>query len=59
MSASTENLLLQIIELEQKILESKARGKNSIELEETLSLLKGRFTTMNEALGKSQGILKG
>lgn len=59
MSASTENLLLQIIELEQKILESKARGKNSIEMEETLASLKGRFTSMNEALKKSQGLLKG
>lgn len=59
MSASSETLLFQIIELEKKILESKSRGENSIELEETLSLLKGRFTIMNEALGKSQGILKG
>jgi len=59
MSATIENLLLQIVELEQKILESKARGENSIEMEETLALLKSRFTSMNEALSRSQGVLKG
>jgi len=59
MSATTENLLLKIVELEQKILESKARGENSIEMEETLALLKSRFTSMNEALSRSQGVLKG
>jgi len=59
MSASSETLLVQIIELEKKILESKSRGENSVELEETLSSLKGRFTSMNEALNKSQGLLKG
>jgi len=59
MSASTESLLLQIIELEQKILESKARGQNSFEMEETLASLKGRFTSMNEALTTRQGLLKG
>lgn len=59
MSASTEGLLLQIIELEQKILESKARGENSTEMEETLAFLKGKFAMMNEALNRTQGILKG
>lgn len=59
MSASSETLLVQIIELEKKILESKSRGENSVELEETLSSLKGKFTSMNEALNKSQGLLKG
>ncbi len=59
MSASAEGLLLQIIELEQKILESKARGENSIEMEETLASLKGKFAIMNEALNKHQGLLKG
>ena len=59
MSATTENLLLQIIELEQKILEVKSRGQNSFELEETLTALKGKFAMMNEALSMCQGILKG
>ncbi|NBP01829.1 MAG: hypothetical protein EBU90_17170 [Proteobacteria bacterium] len=59
MSATTENLLLQIIELEQKILEVKSRGQNSFELEETLVVLKGKFAMMNEALSMRQGILKG
>jgi len=59
MSATSETLLLQIIELENRLLESRARGEDSSQLEETLSLLKGRFATMNEALGKTQGILKG
>ena len=59
MSATSETLLLQIVELENRLLESRARGEDSSQLEETLSLLKGRFSTMNEALSKTQGILKG
>jgi hypothetical protein len=59
MSATSETLLLQIVELENRLLESRSRGEDSSQLEETLSLLKGRFTMMNEALGKPQGILKG
>jgi hypothetical protein len=59
MSASSEALLFQIIELEKMILEYKSQDKNSIELEETLSLLKDKFTLMNEALNKSKGLLNG
>jgi hypothetical protein len=59
MSATTETLLLQIIELENRILESRSRGEDCTQLEETLSFLKGRFATLNEALGKTQGVLKG
>ena len=59
MSATTETILLQIIELENRILESRSRGEDCTQLEETLSSLKGRFATLNEALGKTQGVLKG
>jgi hypothetical protein len=59
MSATTETILLQIIELENRILESRSRGEDCTQLEETLSSLKGRFVTLNEALGKTQGVLKG
>jgi hypothetical protein len=59
MSATSETLLLQIVELENRLLESHARGEDCSQLEETLLLLKGKFITMNEALGKTQGILKG
>ena len=59
MSATSETLLLQIVELENRLLELRSQGEDSSQLEETLSLLKGRFITMNEALGKPQGILKG
>jgi hypothetical protein len=59
MSATSETLLLQIIELENRLLESRSNGEDCTQLEETLSSLKGRFATLNEALGKTQGILKG
>lgn len=59
MSATTETLLLQIIDLENRLLESRSKGEDCTHLEETLSSLKGRFATLNEALGKTQGILKG
>lgn len=59
MSASSEKLLLQILELEQKLLEAKSKGENFVEIEETLESLKYKFTIMNEALNERQGILKG
>jgi hypothetical protein len=59
MSATSETLLLQIIELENRLLESRSNGEDCTQLEETLSSLKCRFATLNEALGKAQGILKG
>ena len=59
MSATSETLLLQIIELENRLLESRSNGEDCTQLEETLSSLKSRFATLNEALGKTQDILKG
>ena len=59
MSATSETLLLQIVELENRLLELRSRGEDSSQLEETLSLLKNKFIIMNEALGKPQGVLKG
>ena len=59
MSATTETLLLQIIELENRILESHSRGEDCTQLKETLSSLRDRFSTLNEALERTQGVLKG
>jgi hypothetical protein len=59
MSATTERLLLQILELEERINESLSKGEDVSQLEETLLSLKNRFASLNEALIKSQGILKG
>ena len=59
MSATSETLLLQIVELENRLLELRGQGEDSSQLEETLSLLKNKFIIMNEALGKPQGVLKG
>jgi len=59
MSATSETLLLQIVELENRLLELRGQGADSSQLEETLSLLKNKFIIMNEALGKPQGVLKG
>lgn len=59
MSATTESLLLQIIDLENRINETRSRGENTSQLEETLLMLKSQFATLNEALNKPQGVLKG
>lgn len=59
MSATTESLLLQIIDLESRINETRSRGENTSQLEETLLVLKSQFATLNEALNKPQGLLKG
>lgn len=59
MSAAIESLLLQIIDLESRINEARSRGENTSHLEETLLVLKSQFATLNEALNKSQGLLKG
>ena len=59
MSATSEALLLEIIELERKVIEIKSRGEDSTHLEESLMNLRTKFATLNEALGKRQDVLKG
>jgi len=59
MSAATENLLLQIVDLEGRINDARSRGENTFQLEEVLLSLKTQFATLNEALNKPQGVLKG
>ena len=59
MSASTEDLLVQITQLEALVLESKAAGKDTLDYEEKLVNLKARLSYMNEDLRKSDRILKG
>lgn len=59
MSAATEELLQQILELESKIQEAKTSGVNTHVLQEKLILLKEQFDSMNENLNRSEKILKG
>ena len=59
MSAATDNLLLQIVDLESRINDARSRGENTFQLEEALLSLKSQFATLNEALNKPQGVLKG
>lgn len=59
MSATTETLLLQILELENKIIECKHRGIDTFYLETSLQSLKEKFSILNEALNNSNEVLKG
>lgn len=59
MSASTEELLQQIYELEARIQEAIALGKNTRSLQDKLVLLKEQFEMMNENLNRSEKVLKG
>lgn len=59
MSAATEELLQQILDLENKIQEARTVGKNTQILQEKLILLKEQFDSMNENLNRSEKILKG
>jgi hypothetical protein len=59
MSATTETLLLQIISLEEKLAESKLKGEDCTNLEDSLFELKNRFASLNETLNKNQNVLKG
>lgn len=59
MSASSERILLQIIELESKIQEEKSRGKDTILLEEQVSSLRKELTSLTEVLASPNYVLKG
>lgn len=59
MSAATEELLEQILALEEKVSESKARGVDVSSLEDQLLQLKERFLLMNENLRNGKNVLKG
>jgi len=59
MSASIEELLQQIIELETVIQSNINAGKNIIALQEKLFVLKEQFQLLSENLNKTDKILKG
>ena len=59
MSASIEDLLQQIIELETVIQSNINTGKNVTALQEKLFVLKEQFQLLSENLNKTDKILKG
>lgn len=59
MSATSEALLLQILDLESKIAHARLNGEDSSQLELALEGIKVKFSSLNEALEKSKEILKG
>jgi len=58
MSASIEDLLQQIIELETVIQSNINTGKNVTALQEKLFVLKEQFQLLSENLNKTDKILK-
>jgi len=59
MSAATEELLQQILEIEETIKIHLKSGKDTFVLQEKLVLLKEQLQLMNETLNKSDKILRG
>jgi hypothetical protein len=59
MSASSERILLQIIELESKIQEDRVLGKDTTVLEEQVAFLKKDLSSLNEVLTSPNFVLKG
>ena len=59
MSAASEEILLQILQLESLLTESKTSGKNTSAIEQQLTELREKFLTMNENLKNNGSVLKG
>jgi len=59
MSASSERILLQIIEIESKIQEEKSLGKDTVLLEEQVSALRKDLNSLTEVLTSPNFVLKG
>lgn len=59
MSATTQDLLEQILNLEEKIFVDRNKGKDVSLLELQLFELKERFHLMNETLKNNSNVLKG
>lgn len=59
MSASTTQLLEQIVDLELSICEFRAANKATKHLEDLLIELKERLQLMNEALENGNSLIKG
>jgi hypothetical protein len=59
MSAATEDLLLQIFEIETLIQEKTSKGCDVTDLNEKLFFLRQKLDTLNENLKNVKHILKG
>lgn len=59
MSATSEKLLLQVIELEQQVTLNKSLGKDTKNLEEQLEVLRNQLINLNESLANPKTVLKG
>lgn len=59
MSASSEKILLQLIELEQKIQDDNLLGKDTVIFEEQAQLLRKELQLLNEVLINPKSVLKG
>ena len=59
MSATTEQLLQQILEIEDAIKINLTANRNVDKMQEQLNQLKEMFQLMNETLNESSKILKG
>lgn len=59
MSASSEKILLLIVELENRIQEERVLGKNTELLEEQIVKLRQELSVLNEALTSPSYVLKG
>lgn len=59
MSATTQDLLEQILQLEEKINFNRINGYSVVSLEEQLFQLKEKFQIMNENLRNTSNVLKG
>lgn len=59
MPATTEDLLLQILELEETIKTNIKLRKDTSILQERLIVLKEQFELLNETLNKPSKVLKG
>jgi hypothetical protein len=59
MSATTQDLLEQILQLEEKINFNRINGYSVVSLEEQLFQLKEKFQIMNENLKNTSSVLKG
>jgi hypothetical protein len=59
MTASSERILLQIIDLEIKLQEDTTLGKDTTMLEEQISVLRKDLNNLTEGLTRPGAVLKG
>lgn len=59
MSATTEELLFQIVNLEMTIEEYCSQGRDVSSLQEQLTILREKFHSLNETLKTNSNLLKG